>query len=92
MGTIEITILIIMVLFAVMPIIIIGCMINGTTKTSEAINEMIHKDKQEQPVMEQKDVEEMWYCPALKMYISLNECKGCLDYFDCPDSKINENR
>lgn len=91
MNVIEITAVILFILFIVLPIIIIGFMVNGVSKTSDEINKLIHEEKQE-PVIEQKDVEEMWYCPALEMYISLNECKGCLDYFDCPDSKINENR
>lgn len=91
MGTIEITLVILFIFFIVFPIIIIGFMLTGSRRTSKVINELI---KEEQTLVheKEKDVEVMWYCPALKMYISVNECKGCLDYFDCPDSKINENR
>ena len=90
MGAIEITLVILFIFFIVFPIIIIGVMLTGSRRTSKVINELIKEEQT--PVTEKENVEEMWYCPALKMYISVNECKGCLDYFDCPDSKINENR
>ena len=90
MGAIEITLVILFIFFIVFPIIIIGFMLTGSRRTSKVINELIKEEQT--PVTEKENVEEMWYCPALKMYISVNECKGCLDYFDCPDSKINENR
>lgn len=91
MGTIEIALVILFIFFIVFPIIIIGFMFTGSRRTSKVINELI-KEEQTPVTEKEKDVEEMWYCPALKMYISVNECKGCLDYFDCPDSKANENR
>ena len=90
MGAIEITLVILFIFFIVFPIIIIGFMLTGSRRTSKVINELIKEEQT--PVTEKENVEEMWYCPALKMYISVNECKGCLDYFDCPDSKANENR
>lgn len=91
MGAIEITLVILFIFFIVFPIIIIGFMLTGSRRTSKVINELIKEEQTLVPEKE-KEVEEMWYCPALKMYISVNECKGCLDYFDCPDSKANENR
>ena len=91
MGTIEIALVMLFIFFGVFPIIIIGFMLTGSRRTSKVINELI-KEEEQTPVTEKENVEEMWYCPALKMYISVNECKGCLDYFDCPDSKANENR
>lgn len=91
MGIIEITLVILFIFFIVFPITIIGFMLTGSRRTSKVINELI-KEEQTPVTEKEKDVEEMWYCPALKMYISVNECKGCLDYFDCPDSKANENR
>ena len=91
MGTIEIALVILFIFFIVFPIIIIGFMLTGSRRTSKVINELI-KEEEQTPVTEKENVEEMWYCPALKMYISVNECKGCLDYFDCHDSKANENR
>ena len=90
MGAIEITLVILFIFFIVFPIIIIGFMLTGSRRTSKVMNELIKEEQT--PVTEKENVEEMWYCPALKMYISVNECKGCLDYFDCPDSKANENR
>ena len=91
MGTIEIALVMLFIFFIVFPIIIIGFMLTGSRRTSKVINGLI-KEEQTTVTEKEKDVEEMWYCPALKMYISVNECKGCLDYFDCPDSKANENR
>lgn len=91
MGTIEIALVMLFIFFIVFPIIFIGFMLTGSRRTSKVINELI-KEEQTPVTEKEKDVEEMWYCPALKMYISVNECKGCLDYFDCPDSKANENR
>ena len=91
MGTIEIALVMLFIFFIVFPIIIIGFMLTCSRRTSKVINGLI-KEEQTPVTEKEKDVEEMWYCPALKMYISVNECKGCLDYFDCPDSKANENR